>query len=47
MAELLPELQQMRGQLAAAMVETASLQAKLGEQAQVHAEKLALLGQVR
>jgi DNA recombination protein RmuC len=46
-AELQPELQQLRGQLAAAMAQTASLQAKIGEQAQVHAEKLALLGQVR
>ncbi|MFZ1103129.1 MAG: DNA recombination protein RmuC [Hyphomicrobiaceae bacterium] len=46
-SELQPELTQMRGQLAAAMVEAASLQAKLSEQAQAHGEKLALLGEVR
>src|SRR5262245_9890538 len=46
-AELQPELHQVRGQLAAAMAETAALQAELAEQAQAHAEEPALLGQVR
>jgi DNA recombination protein RmuC len=46
-AGLQPELQQVRTQLAAAMAEEASLRAQINEQAQAHAEKLALLGQVR
>jgi DNA recombination protein RmuC len=46
-AELQPELVEARTQLAAATAETASLRVRLSEQAQAHAEKLALLGQVR
>ena len=46
-AELQLEVGQLRTQLAAALVEKGSLQAQLAEQAEAHAEKLALLGQVR
>jgi DNA recombination protein RmuC len=46
-AELQPEMHQVRGQLAAAIAETAALRAQLAEQAEAHAGKLALLAQVR